>query len=181
MPLIVNRTQDIDQYIASIHQSSTRAVTALIALANNPNHLFWEMKFRQMGRHPIEDRPLNLVEQINQTWTFVTALEATRILLKEFHAQTFLLSPGAHAALRFDIMNSNEDICAETFAAVTPDNNNKLERDIAKLEKAPSSIAHRYVFFISPANPNTERLENRERAGIKIWSIACPQWANQLL
>ena len=179
MPLIVRSTQEIEQYLATIQQSSAQAVAALIALANNPNHLFWQMKFLQIGRHPIEDRGLNLVEQINQTWTFVAAFEATRLLLQKHPAQTYLLSPGAHAALRFDIMNTNEDICAETFAAVTPDNNNKLEKDIAKLEKHPD-IAHRYVFFISPAHPNTERLEIRERAGIQIWSIACPQWANQL-
>jgi hypothetical protein len=32
------------------------------------------MKFEQVGFHPLEDRPLNIIEQINQTWTFAVAI-----------------------------------------------------------------------------------------------------------
>src|SRR5579863_5322615 len=109
MPLIVSGAQEIDHYLATIQQSSAKAATALTALTNNPDHLFWQIKFLPRGRHPIEDRQLNLVEQINQTWTFIAALEAARILLQNHPTRTFSLSPGAHAALRFDVMDSKEE------------------------------------------------------------------------
>ena len=49
------------------------------------------MKFETGGFHPILGNPLNVVEQINQTWTFLVALCAARHLL-EMH-------PDAAAAL----------------------------------------------------------------------------------
>ena len=128
------------------------------------------MKFDTFGRHPIEDRPLNLVEQINQTWTFVAALEATRKLLSDYPDDEFRVAPGAHAAIKFDIVNRREDVCAETFAAVSPRNNRKLERDIAKLEKH-LDIPNRYVFFMSPEFSKTERHARFGRSGIQVWSI----------
>ena len=49
---------------------------------------------------------LNVVEQINQTWTFVVALAAARHLL-EMHPEAggYVLAPGAHAAIELDIMS----------------------------------------------------------------------------
>jgi hypothetical protein len=182
MSLIVHNENDIEQHLATVKASAKRAANELVALANSPSQLFWRMKFEQFGRHPIEDRSLNLVEQINQSWTYVSALEASRKLLKCHQGQVFQLAPGAHAALPFDIVNLNGNICAETFAAVHPDNNNKLERDIAKLELHAQrhSEASCYVFFISPQFHTTARLPNRERAGIQVWSISCAQWVNEL-
>ncbi len=40
------------------------------------------MKFQRIGRHPVHGHALNAIEQINQTWTYVVALEAARVLLQ---------------------------------------------------------------------------------------------------
>jgi hypothetical protein len=57
------------------------------------------MKFDQIGFHPIDDRPLNIIEQINQTWTYAVALPAARVLL-DLHpeAEGFKVAPGAHTS-----------------------------------------------------------------------------------
>jgi hypothetical protein len=64
----------------------------------------------------------------------------------------FHLAPGAHAALDLDIMSVKPGLVgAEVFAAVEPNNNRKLMRDLTKL--APRPEEHRYVFFLSPRYP----------------------------
>ena len=38
------------------------------------------MKFETVGFHPVDGCALNVVEQINQTWTYTVALAATKQL-----------------------------------------------------------------------------------------------------
>ena len=58
---------------------------------------------------------------------------------------------------------------AETFAAVTPCNNGKLDADLNKL--ARRSEIHRYVFFMSPSYPGNRRHPELERDGVQVWSV----------
>jgi len=50
------------------------------------------MKFAEMAWHPIDDRPLNLIEQLNQTWTYLVTLKALPFLF-ERHPAARRLSP----------------------------------------------------------------------------------------
>jgi hypothetical protein len=129
------------------------------------------MKFDPAGFHPIEGHALNLIEQINQTWTYVVALAAARQLL-DLHPEAggYRLAPGAHASLPLDIMSQNKGLVgAETFAAVRPGNNGKLAADLKKMATRPE--LHRYVFFMSPHFPGTRRLEQFERDRVQVWSV----------
>ena len=40
--------------------------------------LFQQLKFDRVGKHPVDGHPLNAIEQLNQTWTYLVALAATR-------------------------------------------------------------------------------------------------------
>jgi hypothetical protein len=129
------------------------------------------MKFAAVGYHPIDGRALNLVEQINQTWTYLVALAAAKQLLT-LHPEAggFRLAPGAYAANPLDIMSGVEGLVgAETFAAVDPHNNDKLEKDLTKM--ATRSERHRYIFFMSPKFPGSQRLSQFERDGVQVWSV----------
>ncbi|MBV9482820.1 MAG: hypothetical protein JO249_19060 [Acidobacteria bacterium] len=136
------------------------------------------MKFGSVGFHPIDEREINLVEQINQTWSYIAALAAARLLLSMHEdAGGFELAPGAHAALDLDIMSGRRGVVgAEVFAAVTPDNNRKLRRDLDKLSKR--NEVHRYVFFLSPRYPKNEHQSRLDpvpqdsgRNPIQVWSV----------
>jgi hypothetical protein len=82
----------------------------------------------------------------------------------------FRLAPGAHASIPLDIMSEADgQVGAETFAAVAPRNNGKLAADINKMASRPE--AYRYVFFMSPRYPNSERLSQFERDGVQVWSV----------
>ncbi|MBN8491291.1 MAG: hypothetical protein J0M00_07685 [Burkholderiales bacterium] len=129
------------------------------------------LKFDQVGFHPLDGHALNAIEQVNQIWTYLTALSAVRVLL-ECHpdAGGFSIAPGAHAAQPLDVMSQAEGLVgAEAFAAVDPANNRKLAKDLAKLTKR--SERHRYVFFASPRFAGTRRLPQLERSGIQVWSV----------
>jgi hypothetical protein len=169
--LTVSSLSDIDHQMQLIVASAAHSQKWMTAQTGDPLEVFRRMKFEPVGCHPVENRTLNLVEQINQTWTFVAALAATRILLeKHSGAGPFHLAPGAHAALALDVMSEDGLVGAETFAAVKPNNNGKLAADLAKLAKHPE-IPHRYVFFISPLFPSIQRQPQLEIDGVEVWSV----------
>ena len=100
------------------------------------------------------------------------ALAAARQLLA-LHPEAggFRLAPGAHAAQQLDIMSEAAGLVgAETFAAVDPRNNDKLRLDLAKL--AGCTERYRYIFFLSPKLPGTQRLSQFESRGVQVWGYA---------
>ena len=118
-----------------------------------------------VGRDPLNgNRPLNFTEQLNQTFSYLVQLRATEYLL-EHHAEAapFVLSLGPISG--HDIVSSNGQVVAEVFAAVTPDNNDKLDKDVAKV--ATSEAQHKYVFYFCPGHPKGMK----DRGGVKIISL----------
>lgn len=171
MYLRIQTGADVDRYMEQVRASARRAQKWFVDQAGDPLDILRRMKFDPIGYHPIEDRQLNFIEQINQTWTFAVALAAARELLA-LHPDVggFRLAPGAHASIPLDIMSEAEgQVGAETFAAVSPRNNRKLATDIAKMALRPE--LNRYVFFMSPRYPKAERLPQFERDGVQVWSV----------
>lgn len=170
--LVVRTPADVDRYLHLVRASAARAQAWVISHRGDPLDLLRQMKFHAVGFHPVEDRPLNLIEQLNQTWTYAVALEAARKLL-EFHPEAggFNVAPGAHMSLDLDIMSIEPGLVgAETFAATSPGSNNKLNKDLAKL--ATRAEPHRYIFFCAPRFNDTARIPRYERDGVQVWSVA---------
>lgn len=171
--ITLHSPSDIHDALQRIEQSAMRAQKALAALPRTPLEAMEFLKFEPIGSHPLEDRPLNIIEQVNQTFTYLAAVKAADLLM-QWHpeAEGFRLAPGAHAPKgTLDVESLAPGIVgAETFAAVRPENNRKLANDLTKL--AGRTEHHRYVFFISPAFPRTERLPEKERNSVKVYSIA---------
>ncbi len=169
--MLIRIPADIDAQIAVVRDAAAVTAEWLARPRADPLALLRYLKFDPAGRHPVEPRPLNIIEQVNQTWTYLAALAGTRELLR-LHPEAggFRLAPGAHAAQPLDVMSVVPGLVgAETFAAVTPDSNKKLARDLAKL--AGRSETFRYVFFISPAYPGSRRRHELERDGVQVWSV----------
>jgi hypothetical protein len=169
--MLVRNTQDIDRYLGLISQAAADVRAWFASQTGDPLDMLRQMKFEPIGFHPIEGHALNLVEQINQTWTYAVALAAARqLLVLHPEAGGYKLAPGAYASAPLDIMSEAEGLVgAETFAAVDPRNNRKLALDLAKMAARPEQ--HRYIFFFSPKFPGAQRLMQFERDGVQVWSV----------
>jgi hypothetical protein len=175
MLLTVNTPADLDIAMERVMGAARSAAQWFRTDNLDPLALLFRAKFTLVGFDPFDLEPLNLVEQINQTWSLVTALQAARLLLERHpEAGGFTLAPGAHAAQPLDIMSVVPELVgAEIFAAVTPGNNRKLSKDLTRLRNRPER--YRYIFFMSPPYPRTERLPQLERDGVEVWSVAAPE------
>src|SRR4051794_17433147 len=105
MILSVQTVEEVDEWVARIEKSTAIAMSNL-AEAGSHIEALRKIKFEPIGRHPVEDRPLNLIEQVNQTFTYLVALQATRWLITRHpDALGFHLAPGADMARPLDIMS----------------------------------------------------------------------------
>lgn len=121
--------------------------------------LLKSLRFELVGHDPLTGEPLNVVEQLNQTFTILVTLRAVERLI-ELHpdAGGFRLALGTSSGR--DIESVTPDlVAAEVFSATHPSSNQKLKKDIARLDADPAR--HRYVFFAAPGYVvgRQERLE----------------------
>ena len=145
-----------------------RAHEKLSALGADSFEALYKLKFYEFGYHPLTGQPLNLIEQLNQTFTILASFVATRHVLTWFPEVGGLrLNLGTTSGP--DIQSIGAELVeAEVFAAVNPNNNRKLQKDIDRM--ASSSASHRYVFFHSPRwTPG--RKPEYERDGVEVWVV----------
>jgi hypothetical protein len=167
----VHGKQEIDAHLSVIYSSAERTYHWMKKHSGSPMELFRAVKFEPVGFHPFGGHALNVIEQVNQTATYLVALEAARLLF-DLHPEEpgYVIAPGAHMSHPLDIMSITEGkVGAETFAAVDPRNNNKLKKDLMKL--ATRAESSRYVFFSSPLYQETKRRIELEANGIQVWSV----------
>jgi hypothetical protein len=85
MPILEFATPaDVAPRIAQVRQAAVDSVKAMrLLLDNEPDALqaLRILKFEEFGHHPLEPRRLNLMEQLNQSFTYLVSLEAARWLL----------------------------------------------------------------------------------------------------
>jgi len=169
--LLITSRDEVDRYVSALRRANERTVAAIRAI-ECPQEAMRRLKFETIGFHPVEDRPLNAIEQINQTFTYLVALKATEWLLERHpEAGGFMVAPGADASQRLDIMSSEPDLVgAETFAAVDPRNNRKIHKDLAKLAVDPSRF--RYSFFYAPGFAPGRVLSFERGDGVEVHCVA---------
>jgi hypothetical protein len=148
----VEQIRDIGQIevlrkaIAAAATNSAVVIAELVA-SRPPIQVLVQMKFHELGYHPIENRRLNLIEQVNQTFTYLVSLAAAaQILDRHPGSAPILLNLGTSAGS--DVESTSQGVAAEIFAAVSPANNRKLAKDMAKV--ARTTAVHKYVFFYCP-------------------------------
>ncbi|NKX47763.1 hypothetical protein HGG67_05925 [Rhodobacteraceae bacterium R_SAG8] len=168
----VHSSQEVDHHLRTVYASAERTYQWIKQHKGSPMELLHSLKFDPVGFHPFAGHALNVIEQVNQTATYLVALEAARLLFDLHPEETgYVIAPGAYMSHPLDIMSITEgQIGAETFAAVDPRNNNKLKKDLTKL--ATRADRHRYVFFSSPRYLDTKRRVELEVDKIQVWSIA---------
>lgn len=132
--------------IESAAQSTAANLRALVE-NHEPLDVLRALKFDECGYDPLEPRPLNLIEQLNQTFTYLASLDGVAYLFERHpdHAP-FVLNLGTLSGN--DIESEDGMVVCEVFAAVRPSNNNKLKKDSKRVHDAEAR--YKYVFFMCP-------------------------------
>lgn len=149
---LLRTAADIPALEATVVESSRRAAAALtkILAESDPLNALARVKFDQVGFHPIQDRALNLIEQINQTFTFLASLRAAAWIFNH-HPEVGPIRLNLGTSSGSDLESLGGELAAEAFAATTPSSNQKLRKDIAKV--AATSARLKYVFYCCPSVP----------------------------
>lgn len=149
--ITLHNTKDIEKEIENLRLSAEKSQLKLndICGYSDPLELLKIFKFEKIGHDPLNNqRPLNFIEQLNQTFTYLASFKAASILF-EMHpgltSMTLNLGTRAGSDIESDF---DGGIAAEVFAAVNPKSNNKLKKDIQKVSSV--NVKHKYVFFMCP-------------------------------
>jgi hypothetical protein len=167
---VIHSILELDELENQVIAAAKRTVESLRTLLSEaePLHAFAQMKFQLSGCHPTADRSLNLIEQINQTFTYLASAQATRWLFQHHpDAAPFRLNLGTTGGT--DIESIDGSVAAETFASVDPRNNRKLEKDIDKV--GCTAAVHKYVFYICPRDAISEATTSSRNEQVKIVSL----------
>ncbi len=183
------RKDDIEGYEACLCRSAEETIQRMRESVNqdDPMQFLYQLKFSPGGRDPLDtSRTLNLVEQLNQTFTYLASLKGARFLFDWHKKEITCLTLNLGTAGGSDIETKEcGGIAAEVFAAVDPWNNQKLKKDVKKVLEVTAQ--HRYVFFMSPLYPkigllpgdtDKEKLilkmaEEDTKKGVIVWSLGC--------
>lgn len=122
------------------------------------------LKYAPAGCDPLDpNRPLNLIEQLNQTFTYKAAFLAADWLLAN-HADHAPLILNLGTAGGTDAASEDGEIAAEVFATVDPRNNRKLQKDIERLREL--GARYKYVLYLSPTTGG--KPEEYEDGGVLV-------------
>ena len=155
-----------------IRQAARIACENLKKLSDDPLDTLHKLRFEKYGRHPWEDRELNLIEQLNQTFTAMTSLAAARRLMDmKWFPRSGGLCLNLGAAPGRDIKGIHPGVVeAEVFAAVNPKNNGKLKKDIDRMKE--SRAENLYVFFYAPScTPGHKPKLEVPDSKVQVWAL----------
>ncbi len=167
---VIQTIADAEHMHAQILDGAARTATWLRSFDADPMMLLRKLRFETVGHNPLTGAPLNVVEQLNQTFTILVSLRAVEKLI-ELHpeAKGFRLALGTSSGR--DIESVEPDlVAAEVFSATHPNSNQKLRKDIARLEVDPA--LHRYVFFAAPNYaPGRQQQHERAGTGVQVFTV----------
>ena len=150
----VHSFDDIQEIQEQVRNSARVAREKLRQLQECPMEALYDLKFTEYGSHYLKrDATLNLVEQLNQSFTIMVTLAAAKKLFRwfpELKAKGLKLNLGPTGGWDIASIGSNHTR-AEVFAAVRPENNDKLREDLQKF-KGPTvqNCQNCFVFFHCP-------------------------------
>jgi len=155
MPKVtISNKKEIDEIRGKILCSAERTVGEIRRMVDadpTPIEVLRQIKFApDFGFHPVRDQRLNLIEQVNQTFTCLVSLAAASEIMRR-HPDCLPLHLNMGTSAGSDIQSDDKTVAAEVFTAVRRTNNSKLAKDTAKV--AGTKAIHKYVFFFCPGEP----------------------------
>lgn len=173
MPVIeIRHPSEIVPHVEGIRKAAELAKDALSAASGTlrPLDLLEKLKFSSAGHHLFKPGQLNLIEQVNQTFTALATFRAVEVLF-ELHPDSpgFRLHLCATAGRDIESLRVG-DVEAEVFAAITPKHNRKLRKELVRM--AAALAVSRYVFFDCPGSIVGRHPQLEESGEIEVWAVS---------
>lgn len=134
--------------------AAARRTTATLARLLTKFHgidLLHRLKFEKVAANPFgSEKEYNFVESLNLSFTALVTLAGVRWILHR-HPAALPMHVNLGQAAGHDICCEAAGIAAECFAAVSPNNNKKLQHDRERLLSAHERYRHKYLFLYSPS------------------------------
>lgn len=145
---VIRSVNDAEAFYAQVLSAAEHTAAWLRSFAGSPLELLTALRFQTVGHDPLTGEALNVVEQLNQTFTILVSLRAVeRLIVMHPEANGFRVALATSSGR--DISSVDPDlVAAEVFSGTHPGSNQKLKKDIARLTSDPAR--HRYVFFAAP-------------------------------
>lgn len=142
--MIIESNEQVAILWESVLHNAEKSIEVLKKRADDlPGMQFFaEIKFGKTGRDPLTGCELNLIEQINQTYSDIVALSAVQDLLTQYPGKAFEMHLGPIAG--YDIQSTDGEVIAECFAATSVNSNDKMNKDCCKLLRAQAVYKHLY-------------------------------------
>ena len=162
----VNNIEELEELEQKLYESMDKTLSQISSeiTSNCSQALFPKMKFGGVGFDPLNsNRALNIIEQINQSFTYLASFYALEVLFAGYpELAPFRLNLGT--APGSDI----ESECGSLSAEVAPTSNQKLKKDINKVLETNTKL--KFVFFICP-NFELGRQPQLERDNVIVWAL----------
>ncbi len=154
---------------AQLLDGAARTAAWLRNFAGKPMALLRALRFDAVGHDPLSGEALNVVEQLNQTFTILVTLRAIeRLISLHPDASGFRLALGTSSGR--DIESVRPDfVAAEVFSATSPTSNQKLKNDLVRLSSDPAP--YRYVFFASSGFAAGRHMRLERQPGIEVHAV----------
>ncbi|AKL96150.1 hypothetical protein CACET_c27050 [Clostridium aceticum] len=164
----IQEAEKIKDIIVMSCNSTTNRIKSFIQDSEGID-FFHTIKFTQIGKDPIKDTSLNFIEQLNQTFTYLVSIEATKYLLK-LHPEHAPYTMNLGTQSGYDILSNNGNIIAEVFSATSPTSNDKINKDCKKLIANETALL-KYVFFYCKESFGSLDYYHKKFPDIKIIQI----------
>lgn len=168
---VIHTVDEADALNAALSKSAKHALEQLGRQLQESSGLdvLANIKFRRIGCDPLDTgRPLNLIEQVNQTFTYMASVRAVKKLL-ELHPTLAPFTLNLGTASGSDIESCCGALSAEVFAAVSTSSNRKLANDLKKVSQ--TSAKFKFVFFMCPEIGPGRQPKLERGTDVEIWSV----------
>lgn len=132
--------------IAQMEESC--AVLHRTVSTETPVSALQKIKFEKIISDRVFGEPLNFIEHLNQTFTYLVCLYAARTVLERCAATSITVNFGTHPG--YDVTSDGGSILCECFASTSVKSNEKLKKDVLRLHES-TLASQKFVFFYSHA------------------------------
>src|SRR5438034_8800186 len=79
---VIRSANDVETLHGQVRRAAERTVAWLRGFTGSPLELLTEMRFQTVGHDPLTGKALNVIEQLNQTFTILASLRAVERLIQ---------------------------------------------------------------------------------------------------